>query len=698
MLRYRLGLLAAAFLSAASTAPAQETATTYDLDAVIVTGNRAETAVASSTSAVSRLTAADIELLPITDITDALALLPGLAFVNRDGVGRDGVAIVRGFYGGGEAEYLVVLRDGVPVNDPETGLVDWDTLSLVGVQSIELLRGAGSSLYGDAALGGVVNLRTDGKAENATTFTMSSGTFGATDGAVYSQGDVNGRAFTLSLSKHFNSGYRAHAERHADGALGTISLLDTDKSRLTLLLSQTRTRHDDPGPLTGPDVTADPRASVAFYGLDNSDVRRSRQSLVGEMELSPTATLSGHLTRQYRRSDVVRTLPLSPEFVDTKQRELRGGSITATAKITADLPLDTTDARMVVGVDAALHSLDSTYYQLLSGTADDYAGVSATGRLLDENGEVGRRVLAAFAQYEIHPTEALKIVLGARVDTIDDEYVPQRPSVGVTQEATHNAFSPKLGVSLRYADTEHHTGYLYGNLHRAFKAPTPDQLYDRRSIPVPFEPYKILISNGDLRPQFATNREIGLRHRTVFVPGIFSVEVSASAYSIGLKDELDFSLEEFRTVNIGRSRHRGVEAGITMHACECSRVFATYTHQDATSRTGDNFGMQLKAIPRNTFMFGAAGHFRGGVRASVVVRSTRDIYLDDANTLTLPNYTVVDAKLAYRLRAVDIAVDAYNLLDESYSTTGFPDTSGSDVIYFYPAAERVVRFTTSVRL
>lgn len=698
MLRYRLGLLAAAFLSAALTAPAQDSTTTYDLDAVIVTGNRAETSVATSTSAVSRLTESDMELLPGADITDALGLLPGLTFFNRDGVGRDGLANVRGFYGGGEAEYLVVLRDGVPVNDPETGLVDWDTLSLAGVRSVELLRGAGSSLYGDAALGGVVNLRTDASGEPATTLTMSGGTFGATDGGMYSQGEIGGRTYTLSLTKHRNTGYRSHAERRADGALGSISLLDGDRTKLTLLLSQSRTRAEDPGPLTGPDVTADPRASAAFYGLDNSDDRRSRQSLIGEVELGSAATLSGHLTRRYRRSEAVRTLPLSPEFADTKERELRGSSITATAKITADLPLDTTDARIVVGVDAASHDLDSTYYQLLAGTAADYEGVFAGAREVDEDGAPARRSLAAFAQYEVHPTEALNIVLGARVDTIQDEYVPRLPSIGVTQEATHNAFSPKFGVSLRYADTEQHTGYLYGNLHRAFKAPTPDQLYDRRSIPVPFEPYKILISNGELRPQFATNREVGLRHRTEFVPGIFSVELSAAVYSIGLKDELDFSLEEFRTVNIGRSRHRGVEAGITMHACECTRVFGTYTRQDATSRTGDNFGLQLKAIPRDTFMAGASTRLRGGVRGSVVVRSARDIYLDDANTITLPNYTVVDAKVAYRLRAVDIAVDAFNLLDEAYSTTGFPDASGSDTVYFYPAAERVIRLTTSVRL
>ncbi len=698
MLRYRLGLLVAAWTSAAAHVVAQAPAAAHELDAIVVTGDRAETPIASSTSAVSRLSASDVEILPITDITDALGLLPGVTFFNRDGVGRDGVANVRGFYGGGEAEYLIVLRDGVPMNDAETGIVDWDTLSLAGVHSIEMLRGAGGSLYGDAALGGVVNLLTSGSAEPATTLSMSGGTFGAVDGSLYSQGDVGGRAYTLSLAKHANDGYRAHAERQADGAIGSISLLDGDRSSLRLALSQNWTRSDSPGPLTGRGVAADPRASSPFYGLDHSDERRSRQSLVGDIELNSSATLSGNITRRFRRSDVTRTLPLSPEFADTKQRELRTNSLTATAKLTADLPLDTSDGRIVFGVDVATHDLDSTYYQLLAGGQAEYEAPTTAARAVDERGEAKRDSIAAFAQYELHPTDALNVVLGARVDTLRDEFTPRLPSMGVPREATHNAFSPKFGVSLRYANTKRHGGHLYGNLHRAFKAPTPDQLYDQRSVPVPFEPYKILISNGDLRPQFATNREIGLRHRVAFVPRIFSVELSVAAYSIGLKDELDFSLEQFRTVNIGRSRHRGVEAGLAMRFCECVRLFANYTHQDATSRTGDNFGRQLKAIPRHMVVGGVTARLDGGVRLSAIVRSTHDITLDDANTISLPDYTVVDAKVAWRLRSVDIAVEAFNLLGEEYSTTGFPDTSGSDAVYYYPSAERAVRFTTGLRL
>ena len=66
----------------------------------------------------------------------------------------------------------------------------------------------------------------------------------------------------------------------------------------------------------------------------------------------------------------------------------------------------------------------------------------------------------------------------------------------------------------------------------------------------------------------------------------------------------------------------------------------------------------------------------------------------------LPNYTTVDARLAYALRQVTLTLEAFNLLDETYSTTGFPnpDPTGPEVVFFYPAAGRTLRLGLSVTL
>ena len=67
----------------------------------------------------------------------------------------------RGFFGGGEADYVLLLIDGVRVGHGDTGLIDWSAFPLSAVRRVEVLRGPGASVYGDAAMGGVVQLFTD---------------------------------------------------------------------------------------------------------------------------------------------------------------------------------------------------------------------------------------------------------------------------------------------------------------------------------------------------------------------------------------------------------------------------------------------------------------------------------------------------------------------------------------------------------
>ena len=61
---------------------------------------------------------------------------------------------IRGF---GESNILV-LYDGMPLNNGFSGGVNWSTISIDDVAKIELVRGAGSSLYGGRAVGGVINI------------------------------------------------------------------------------------------------------------------------------------------------------------------------------------------------------------------------------------------------------------------------------------------------------------------------------------------------------------------------------------------------------------------------------------------------------------------------------------------------------------------------------------------------------------
>ena len=99
------------WLVSGAAAQQQDTARVHRLNALVVIADRTATRLATSTSAASAITAAEIRARPARTLTEVLQQMPGLAFIDFDGLGMDPQIVVRGFYGGGETESVVLLRD-----------------------------------------------------------------------------------------------------------------------------------------------------------------------------------------------------------------------------------------------------------------------------------------------------------------------------------------------------------------------------------------------------------------------------------------------------------------------------------------------------------------------------------------------------------------------------------------------------------
>jgi outer membrane receptor protein involved in Fe transport len=276
------------------------------------------------------------------------------------------------------------------------------------------------------------------------------------------------------------------------------------------------------------------------------------------------------------------------------------------------------------------------------------------------------------------------------MDWITDRYEPQAPSTGAVTEVSRSAFSPRAGINLRYLSTEQQTGNVYVTVGRSFKAPTMDQLFDQRRTPVPFPPFSIATSNPELVAQYGKSGEVGAYHQMTIVPQELSARLSVSAYQTDMRNELDFDLQKFRYVNLGESRHRGLETGLTLDGPASLSAFVNLTLQRVTSRMPADSGHELKGIPRRVIATGLGRSSSNGVSASLGVTSIGDSYLDDRNTLTLPGHTQLDARASYPVGRTRLSVDVRNLFGTQFNSTGFPDPAGSPLVYYYPAAGRVL--------
>lgn len=108
------------------------------------------------------ITGDEIRRAGAPSLAQLLKSQPGIAVRQYGPVGALSTMSLRGSLGTG----VLVLRDGVKLNSPERGGVDLSTVSLVGIERVEILSGGASALYGAEAVGGVVNLISAKKPRN----------------------------------------------------------------------------------------------------------------------------------------------------------------------------------------------------------------------------------------------------------------------------------------------------------------------------------------------------------------------------------------------------------------------------------------------------------------------------------------------------------------------------------------------------
>jgi vitamin B12 transporter len=126
------------------------------LPPVFVTSTRTETPLEQVTTSASVITAKDIQDQQAETVLEALRNVPGLDVVQSGSRGAGTAVFVRG----AESDHVLVLIDGVEVNSTTVGAFNFAHLTTDNVERIEILRGAGGTLYGSQAIGGVINIIT----------------------------------------------------------------------------------------------------------------------------------------------------------------------------------------------------------------------------------------------------------------------------------------------------------------------------------------------------------------------------------------------------------------------------------------------------------------------------------------------------------------------------------------------------------
>ena len=167
----------------------------FSLDTLLVQTTRIPLKASETGKSISILTKEQIQQLPATTFYELLQTICGVEIQSRGGFGVQGDIVMRG----STFSQVLVLIDGMKINDPLTGHFNcYVPISNMEIERIEILKGAGASMYGPDAVGGVINIITKGfdSLKNGTT---SSGSI--------SYGDNNLVSSTASVFHKSNKFY-----------------------------------------------------------------------------------------------------------------------------------------------------------------------------------------------------------------------------------------------------------------------------------------------------------------------------------------------------------------------------------------------------------------------------------------------------------------------------------------------------------
>ena len=630
------------------------------VETIVVTATRTERSVTDQPDSISVVTAAQIGATPAQSLDDVLRTVPSVNLPLAASYQLHPTANSVSMRGLGGIRALVLL-DGVPINDPFFGYVQWNRVPLRDIDRVEVVRGGGSPLWGNYAMGGVINIITRAADESGGGVSAGYGS----DGTY--RADANGNLL-LSESVALDA---------------TVSTWGTDGA------DQIAQRY---GPIYQPtsfdavnaSVTARFAPDPGLHGYMRFNYHDNEQTLTTNAQTNHQRIYdySGSVTKRIGQSDLTATaFHESSHFVTANTNtpdgvELGYGEYLQNRHTT---PVDMTGASLVWSTQLSdIFKLVSigTDFQQIDGEDDARIFDEASTLVRTDVGQGKQRFVGVFAQLDMYPIDRLEVLASVRYQYIDTyDGVDITPGgLGDVPDRSDDSVDPR--VSVRYQLLPNVA--LRGAAYSSFRAPNLDNLYRTFSVPS-----GVFYPNPQLKPESLEGGELG------FDVDWHGLRAQVTGYHSQITDLLtsrNLDADELppgfffgsRNINAGRATAEGIEAALQWRVTETLTTALSYTY--ARSRIDSNefdpasVGNQIADVPRDQASGSVTYAAPRGWRTSLRLRWVGKSWGDNDNTLPLDSHVVVDASADYPLTdSITTFVNVENLLDERYvaNNSGF---------------------------
>ncbi len=652
------------------------TAQMVTLEPVAVTAARTAEPVTSVPFSLVVLSGETLRETPSVTLDGALRSVPGFSLFRRSdsltaNPTAQGVSL-RGLGPSGASRSLVLL-DGVPLNDPFGGWVAWTKVPREGLAGAELVRGGGATAWGNAALGGVVQLLTLDPSTHPNRLVASYGDFDTRSAEMLVTAPLGRGTLQLSGRAFATDGFPLVApEDRGPVDIDAWSRHAWLGGRLTQAVG------------SNAEVIVTGRTYEEKRGNGTQYQRNSSDENFGSIELraQPDADFGWNAVAYAQDQSFASTFssvnaartaetPASDQFA--VPADAYGAAWTGTwtqaggARTSAGV-----DGRWVRGETRENYSYSNGDFtrQRFAGGTQDFAGL--------------------FAMHERPLGHDWRLTLGGRLDfwrdTDGHRHETERATGNVLRDDHYEdrdgtEFSPSAGLVWKPTGPWR----LHAAAQYAFRRPTLNELYR------PFRAGSVITeANPALKTEHVTSAEFGADYThdtltlgaTVFwnqlTDAVGNVTVAHGPGNFPLFGFIPAGGLGRQRLNLDDVRVRGVELSAKWQPVSALTIEASYLYDDTKVHRADVapalVGNQLAQVPRNTAALSAVWRAPGGITLTPRLRALSRQFEDDENQLILGAVVIFDLSVSYALTPrCDLFVNAENLGDARIETGRSPD-------------------------
>jgi len=496
----------------------------------------------------------------------------------------------------GEKPGVAVVIDGVPVFE-RTGRVNID---LDNIESIKVVKGGASYLFGDDALSGAVIITTKRGAQYAgVTASLEAGSFGYNKYLGRAGFANEYGAGHIQASKREGDGYYHDSEFKSEYLNGKLQYYVDDVSDITFGMEVSDRQKDSHGTVDGiTSAKQDPKSKW----IENDDyarmydVRLEKFFVTYSRDIGDTDNL---LLNTYRFTDQTnfmsrpingKYLPDNTQITDPDAYAYANDYFQVQRGIKAEYRSAGDQLAWMAGLDLRAN----TYENYVDNTttykhSNRSPRIAATAGDVEADNETDENIQAIYGELKFRPIDPMTVTLNGRFDHIVLDYLDH--DADFETDKTFDIASWRIGGN--YALNE--STDIYGNVSTGFRAPSVTQLFAGD-----IDPDGGTASNPNLTPEEARNFEIGLR-RTFPIMGI-NWDLDAALFRIDRKDYIMSSAGQYGKTqddellqyeNIGGMRSRGLELTLRSDPSRKFWVNVGYSYLDAFYTDYKNYNLIL---------------------------------------------------------------------------------------------------------